>query len=155
MYRRFIMHHIVTSKRLGNFQESNVFVSLKQITFKVGHKLYQSQSAKKNSRKCFLPHGTFLMKRALSPLFRTPIKGNRKASISKQVRRVKAFSFQTFLCGVGAGVYQFWTVFWFSLLYFIPLYYYVRNFCNLIGWEQWYFSLILNTYMWKLQTFCG
>ena len=54
MYRRFIMHHIVTSKRLGNFEESNIFVSLKQITFKVGHKLYQSQSAKKNSRKCFL-----------------------------------------------------------------------------------------------------
>ena len=35
------------------------------------------------------------------------------------------------------------------------LYYYRRNFCNLIGLEQWYFSLIWNTYMWKLQTFCG
>ena len=35
------------------------------------------------------------------------------------------------------------------------LYYYMRNFCNLIGLEQWYFSLIWNTYMWKLQTFCG
>ena len=35
------------------------------------------------------------------------------------------------------------------------LYYYLRNFCNLIGLEQWYFSLIWNTYMWKLQTFCG
>ena len=23
-----------------------------------------------------------------------------------------------------------------------PLYYYMRNFCNLIGLEQWYFSLI-------------
>ena len=34
------------------------------------------------------------------------------------------------------------------------LYYYMRNFCNLIGLEQWYFSLIWNTYMWKLQTFC-
>ena len=31
----------------------------------------------------------------------------------------------------------------------------MRNFCNLICWEQWYFSLIWNTYMWKLQTFCG
>ena len=34
------------------------------------------------------------------------------------------------------------------------LYYYVRNFCNLIGLEQWYFSLIWNTYMWKLQNYC-
>ena len=38
---------------------------------------------------------------------------------------------------------------------FSPLYYYMRNFCNLIGLEQWYFSLIWNTYMWKLQTFGG
>ena len=38
---------------------------------------------------------------------------------------------------------------------FNVLYYYMRNFCNLIGLEQWYFSLIWNTYMWKLQTFCG
>ena len=30
----------------------------------------------------------------------------------------------------------------------------MKNFCNLIGLEQWYFSLIWNTYMWKLQTFC-
>ena len=35
------------------------------------------------------------------------------------------------------------------------LYYYMINFCNLIGLEQWYFNLIWNTYMWKLQTFCG
>ena len=35
------------------------------------------------------------------------------------------------------------------------LYYYMRNFCNLIGLEQWYFSLIWNTYMWKLQILCG
>ena len=40
-------------------------------------------------------------------------------------------------------------------LRFRPLYYYMRNFCNLIGLEQWYFTLIWNTYMWKLQTFCG
>ena len=33
--------------------------------------------------------------------------------------------------------------------------YYMRNFCNLIGLEQWYFSLIWYNYMWKLQTFCG
>ena len=38
---------------------------------------------------------------------------------------------------------------------FHDLYYYMRNFCNLIGLERWYFSLIWNTYMWKLQTFCG
>ena len=31
----------------------------------------------------------------------------------------------------------------------------MRNFPNLIGLEQWYFSLIWNTYMWKLQTFSG
>ena len=35
------------------------------------------------------------------------------------------------------------------------LYYYMRNFCNLIGSEQWYYSFIWNTYMSKLQTFCG
>ena len=35
------------------------------------------------------------------------------------------------------------------------LYYYMRYFCNLIGLEQWYFSLTWNTYMWKLQTFAG
>ena len=34
-------------------------------------------------------------------------------------------------------------------------YYYMRNFWNMIGLEQWHFSLIWNTYMWKLQTFCG
>ena len=34
------------------------------------------------------------------------------------------------------------------------LYYNRRNFCNLIGLEQWYSSLIWNTYMWKVQTFC-
>ena len=27
--------------------------------------------------------------------------------------------------------------------------YYVRNFCNLIGLEQWYFSWIWNTYIWQ------
>ena len=32
------------------------------------------------------------------------------------------------------------------------LYYYMRNFCNLTGVEQWYFSLIWNTYVWKLQS---
>ena len=37
---------------------------------------------------------------------------------------------------------------------FISLYYYMKNFCNFIGLEQWYFSVIWNTYMWKLQTFC-
>ena len=36
-------------------------------------------------------------------------------------------------------------------LVYPPLYYYMRNFCNLIILEQWYFSLIWNTYMWKLQ----
>ena len=35
------------------------------------------------------------------------------------------------------------------------LYYHTKNYYNLIGLEQWYFSLIWNTYMWKLQTFCG
>ena len=30
---------------------------------------------------------------------------------------------------------------------FQTLYYYMRNFCNLIGLKQWYFSLIWNTYM--------
>ena len=29
-----------------------------------------------------------------------------------------------------------------------------EKFCNLIGLEPWYFSLIWNTYMWKLQTVC-
>ena len=40
---------------------------------------------------------------------------------------------------------------------FGDLYYYMRNFCNLIGFliEQWYFSLIWNTYTWKLQPFSG
>ena len=35
------------------------------------------------------------------------------------------------------------------------LYYYMRNFCNLIGLAQWYFSLIWNIYTSKLQTLCG
>ena len=35
------------------------------------------------------------------------------------------------------------------------LYCYMINFFNLISLEQWYFSLIWNTYMWKLQTFYG
>ena len=34
------------------------------------------------------------------------------------------------------------------LLVYARLYYYImRNFCNLVGVEQWYFSLIRNTYM--------
>ena len=33
--------------------------------------------------------------------------------------------------------------------------YYFRNFCNLIGLEQWSFSLIWNTYMLKLQNLSG
>ena len=53
IYRCFIIHHIVTGKRLRNFQESNIFVS----------KYFETSS------------------------------------------EVKAFAFQTFLCGVGAGVY--------------------------------------------------
>ena len=31
---------------------------------------------------------------------------------------------------------------WPNLLLIETLYYYMRNFCNLIGLEQWYFSLI-------------
>ena len=38
---------------------------------------------------------------------------------------------------------------------YLCLYYYMRNFCNLIGLEQGYFSLIWNAYMWKLQPFAG
>ena len=38
---------------------------------------------------------------------------------------------------------------------FSTLYYFMRNVCNLIGLEQWYFRLIWNTYMCKLQTFAG
>ena len=38
---------------------------------------------------------------------------------------------------------------------YLQLYYYMRNFCSLIGLEQWYFSLIWETYMWKLQPFAG
>ena len=41
----------------------------------------------------------------------------------------------------------------FPLFYLQNLYYYMRNSCNLIGLEQWYFSLIWSTYMWKLQPF--
>ena len=37
----------------------------------------------------------------------------------------------------------------------LTLSYYMRNFFNLIGLEQLYFSLIWNTCMWKLQTFWG
>ena len=35
-------------------------------------------------------------------------------------------------------------------LQYLYMYYYMRNFFNLIGLEQWYFSLIWNTYHWKL-----
>ena len=38
---------------------------------------------------------------------------------------------------------------------FSLLYYYMKNYCNLIGSEQWHFSFIWNTYMWKLPTFWG
>ena len=37
----------------------------------------------------------------------------------------------------------------------LHLYNNMKNFCNFIGLEQWYLSLIWNTYKWKLQTFCG
>ena len=40
--------------------------------------------------------------------------------------------------------------------YFRRLHYYIKSFCNLIAFiEQRYFRLIWDTYMWKLQTFCG
>ena len=53
-------------------------------------------------------------------------------------------------------LWNFYVIEWGDFLFFI-LYYYMRNFGNLIGLEQWYFSLIIiwNTYMWKLQTFAG
>ena len=38
---------------------------------------------------------------------------------------------------------------------YLQLYYYMRNFCSLMGLEQWYFSLIWETYMWKLQPFAS
>ena len=53
--------------------------------------------------------------------------------------------------GWGGGI---WTGFGSGSGEFEHLYYYMTNFCNLIGLEQWYFSLIWNTYMWKLQPFC-
>ena len=34
-----------------------------------------------------------------------------------------------------------------TLFQAIILYYYMRNFCNLIGWEQWYFSLIKHCFV--------
>ena len=43
----------------------------------------------------------------------------------------------------------------FSLIQFLFLYYYMTNFCNLIGLEQWYFSLIWITYMWNYKPFAG
>ena len=46
-----------------------------------------------------------------------------------------------------------WFLCWVCIIIVI-LYYYMKIFCNLIGLEQWYFSLIWNSYMWKLQTFC-
>ena len=62
------------------------------------------------------------------------------------------------LCEVlnNAGAHLY-TALWFTKIIqgvFSSLYYYMNNHCNLIGLEQWYFSLIWNTYMWKLQTFC-
>ena len=42
-----------------------------------------------------------------------------------------------------------------SLMILHLLYCYMRNFCNLIGLEEWYFNLSWNTYMWKLQILCG
>ena len=39
--------------------------------------------------------------------------------------------------------------------FFLNLYYYVRSFYNLSGVEQWYFSLIWNTWMWKFEPFVG
>ena len=42
-----------------------------------------------------------------------------------------------------------------SPIILVRLYYYMRNFYNLIGLERWYFRLIYNTYLSKLQTFCG
>ena len=48
-----------------------------------------------------------------------------------------------------------WTVHEAWFLLYLNLYYFMRNFCNLIGLEQWYFSLIWNTYVWKSQNLCG
>ena len=51
--------------------------------------------------------------------------------------------------------YNFSNLNGYQLPWFQPLNYYMRNFCNLIGLEQWYFSLIWNTHRWKLQPFVG
>ena len=39
------------------------------------------------------------------------------------------------------------TLWWVAARLYLHLYYYMRNFYNWIGLEQWYFSLIWNTYM--------
>ena len=56
----------------------------------------------------------------------------------------------------GEGAWKWrWIRFILLFILLVHLYYYMRNFCNLIGLEQWYFNLIWNTYIWKLQNLCG
>ena len=66
------------------------------------------------------------------------------------------------ICWRGSCNFSFTSIFFASVTFhivlgqlFMGLYYYMGNFCSLIGLEQWYFNLIWNTYMWKLQTFGG
>ena len=90
------------------------------------------------------------------------IKHERKVKNLKQEPTKLKFIILSFLWHWCRNIYlecgnreQIYTRFLFRSFSFPVLYCYMRNFCNLIGLEQWYFTLIWNTYMWKLQTFCG
>ena len=107
MYRRFIMHHIVTSKRLGNLEESNIFVSLKQITFKVGHKLYQSQSAKKTPANvsCHTAHS--LWREHYPLLFALQLREIAKQAFRNKFGGSRLSLFKLFFVGWGQGCISF------------------------------------------------
>ena len=90
------------------------------------------------------------------------IKHERKVKNLKQEPTKLKFIILSFLWHWCRNIYlecgnreQIYTRFLFRSFSFPVLYCYMRNFCNLIGLEQWYFSLIWNTDMWKLQTFCS
>ena len=130
-----------------NVPENSLQTSLSWLHFKTGQAVNKTWS--KSLKSSFLAKSfSFSTKRKLSIFF--------ELSLSICVLKQYTFNLATRkrLSSVSREMVRFHekNIVMHKLL---SLYYYMKNFCNLIGLEQKYFTLIWNTYMWKLQTFAG
>ena len=128
------------------------------------------QKKKRNTVRQRRKYGFTLVDRAYFLKYEQSIIFRGKISIAHQKRYYSALKLKPrglcagkeFFCSFAFIISLFCTRVGFTLsdmtTYFVfneYLYYYMRIFCNLTGLEQYYFSKIWHTYMWKLQSLCG